>query len=366
MKNIKIIIPVVILILATTWGFFKLRSNKAKIDKKATQTETIITEIPVTVIPVANTKMPNELQLIGTFEARKELTVIAETQGRITRLFVQEGQQIKKGQTIAAINDATIMSQLETARASLAKARKDVERHQNLLNVGAISQTQFEDVTLGMRNQESNVTSIETQLEYTSARSPMDGIVKEIILEEGSFANPGMQIASIVDINRLNLVVKVDEKDIVKVNYAQNVRITTEVYPDVIFTAKVNQISVQADAARKYDIAIEMINTKEHPLKAGMYGTVRIPSSNGKPEMALTIPRKSVVGSLKQPQVYLAVDGKAKLINIEVGSTMEELVVVQSGLRENDKVITTGQINLEDGRAITVIDNTNSLTAKIQ
>jgi len=367
MKFIKVLIPIIIVGVGLFWGYNKLNENKAVIDQKATQTEPVIAEIPVTTVPVSLQELNNEIELIGTFEARKELNVFAESQGRINRIYIKEGQRISKGQTIATIDDAAVQAQLVTARASLQKAQKDVERYKNLLDVGAISQTQYEEVQLGMQNQASNLTTIQEQLKYSTAKSPMSGVVKELILEEGSFANPGTQIATIVDINNLNLIVKMDEKDVVKVKNRQKVNITTEVYPDVKFSGRINQIAVQADVARKYEIAIELSNSRKHPLKAGMYGNVKIPSKAADVQnTALAIPRKSVVGSLKSPKVFIAKDGKAILTDIEVGETIEENVIVLNGLNEGDLVITTGQINLDNGRDIKIISTDLSITINNQ
>jgi len=360
MKFLKFIIPIAIIGILAFLGFNKLQSNKKIIDEKADIQETVITNIPVMTAYVKSIDLNTEMEVVGTFEARKELTIIAESQGRLTNLMIEEGQYISQGQAVATIDDTAIQSQLMTAQASLEKARKDVERYKNLLDVGAISQTQYEEIKLGMQNQLSSITAIEQQLKYTTAKSPMSGIIKEIMLESGSFANLGTEIASVVDISKLNMIIKLDEKDIVKVKRGQVVKIITEVYPDKTFNGRVKNIAVQADIARKYDVSIELTNSKSMPLKAGMYGTAHIPIGNDS-KTALVIPRKSVVGSLKQPQVYIVDNETAKLINVEVGESIEENVIILSGLQEGDQIITTGQLNLDNGKGVNVISENVSL-----
>lgn len=357
MKFLKPTLAVLTILAVVFLGFQKLEANKGIIDEKAQMEEVVITEIPVTTTLVNRQKIRSELSFIGTFEARKELSIIAEAQGRITSLNVKEGQNITRGQLIATIDDAAIQAQLNTAKAGLDKAAKDVERYSNLLEVGAISQTQFEEIQLGMQNQQSNITSIQQQLQYTRVKSPMSGIVSELMLEAGSFTSPGTPIATVVDISKLNMIVMVDERDVVKIGLRQNVNITTEVYPDVIFKGRVSQIGVQADAARKYEIAIEVNNdSRKNPLKAGMYGTAIIPTAEQDDTYVLTVPRKSVVGSLKQPQIYTLKEGNtAQLTAVEIGETIGDQVVILAGLNEGDQVITTGQINLDDGRRVKVI-----------
>jgi len=355
MKYIKFIITGVIVAVLAFMAYSKLKANKEVIDEKAEQTEFVVKQIPVNTVSVASTKLSNEVELVGTFEARKELNVIAETQGRIVAVYVTEGQTVRKGQLIAKIDDSTIQSQLRAAQASIEKGKKDVERYQNLLKVGAISQTQYEEVELSLRNQESNVAAIQQQLQYTTAKSPMSGIVKEVILEEGSFATPSKEIASIIDINKLNMVVKMDEKEIVKIRKGKKVNILTDVYEEIVFTGMINQISVQADAARKYEVEIQVANNNSHPLKAGMYGTAFIPLDLNRETEVMTIPRKSVIGSVKNPQVYTIKDGKSTIVDIEVGENIEDMVVVLKGLQLGDEIITTGQINLQEGKEVRVI-----------
>ena len=357
MKNIKIIIPLLLILVVVLFGAFKLVNNKKILDEKATATETIVAEIPVNVVSAAMQNYNNELSLTGTFSARKELNIIAEIQGNVTQILVKEGQKVAKGQVIAKINDATVSSQLATAKAALAKAEKDLERYENLLEAGAISLTQFEEVNLDVKNKLTNLTTIQQQLQYTSTKSPLSGVIKEIHVEEGSFANSGTNLATVVDISSLKMIVNVDEKDVIKITENQKVKIVTEVYPNFEFEGIVSQIGVQADASRKYEITIELNNNdKEHSLKAGMYGKVIIPTKNQENTKAIAIPRKSVVGSIQNPQVYIAKDGKATLVDIEIGKTINDLVFVLNGLNEGDQVISTGQINLDNGRAINIIN----------
>lgn len=361
MKFIKPIIAVLVIGGLAFWMFTTLSQNKEIIEEKAQIKEEVITEIPVRIAKVQKLPVDNSLNLTGTFEARKELSIIAETQGRITQLNIEEGQLIGKGQLVAKIDDTNIQSQLAMTTASMEKAKKDVERYERLVKAGAISQQQYEEVKLGYQNAQSNVTSIEQQLKYTTAHSPMSGVIKELKVEQGSFATPGATIATIVDINQLKMVVKVGEQDIIKVKRGQKVEITTDVYPDETFKGKVKLISVQADAGRKYEVEIDLGNPKKTPLKPGMYGTVQITPQGNKTETALFVARKSIVGSVQSPNVFL-VDANNTVINkpVKVGEIVEDQVEILDGLESGDIVVTSGQINLSDGKKVKVI-NTEEL-----
>lgn len=355
MKFIKILVPIALIAAAVLWGGLQLKSNKEVIDTQAQQIETIIQNIPVQTVKVTLDTLSDHLSVTGTFEPRKSLNVIAEMQGIITQLNVQEGQNIKKGTIIARIDDSAIQAKIRNAQAALDKAKKDVQRYQNLLDVGAISQTQFEEVELRYKNQEANMATLSQQLDYSVVRSPINGTIQELKLEQGSFASPGAPIATIVDINQLKMVVNLDEKDVVKVTQNQQVEMTTDVYPGVKFHGNIGQIAVQADEARKYKVTIDLKNNSAYPLKAGMFGQVELPVAERFVEVAPMIPRKSVVGSIKKPQVYVVDQDRAVLKSIELGNNKEDKVAVLNGLNVGDEIVVTGQINLENGKQIKII-----------
>ncbi|AFM03028.1 RND family efflux transporter, MFP subunit [Bernardetia litoralis DSM 6794] len=360
------IIAITVTAAIAVWIFFTLKTNKETINENAALTEEVIKSIPVHIVKVEEIKIDENINLTGTFEAEKELGIIAEGQGRITSLPIKEGQQVSKNQAVAKIDDTSIQAQLNSIRATVAKAKKDVERYERLTKAGAISQQQYEEVKLNYQSTQANLTNVEQQLNYSTARSPMAGIIKEIKVEEGSFASAGMLIATVVDIDKLKMVVKADEQEVIKIQKGQSVEITTEVYPNTIFEGKVTLISVQADAGRKYEVEIELPNPKKMPLKPGMYGTVKINSmdKNATENKAkLYVARKTIVGSVQSPKVYVVnKDGKTvSYKTVQIGEAVGDKVEILEGLDKGDVVVVSGQINLSDGKEVSII-NQNNLT----
>lgn len=357
MKYIKPLIAVLVIGGLLAWMFITLRDNKEIIDEKAQIEEPVIAEIPVRVARAEQRPVDQTLNLTGTFEARKELNLIAEAQGRITQLLVKEGQRVSAGQIVARIDDTNIQAQLRTAIASREKAQKDVERYERLVNAGAISQQQYEEVKLGYQNAQANVTAVEQQLKYTTARSPMSGIVKELSVEQGSFVSPGSSIASVVDIGQLKMVVRVDEQDIIRIQKGQTVAISTDVYPEKTFRGTVELIGLQADAARKYEVEIGLPNPTDTPLRPGMYGAVGIEPNSAERQMALYVARKAIVGSVQAPQVYVVGPDQAVHYQpVTVGEIIGDQVEVRSGLQAGDLVVTSGQVNLSEGKRVHIVN----------
>ncbi len=353
-KNSIIAISIVLVIVVAI--AYTLYNNKKEINDSATAIPETVGVIPVKVTSVLNKKVDNSASFTGNFIARKEVSLTAEAQGSIIQLNIKEGDKVKQGQVIARIDPTAIQTSLATSKASFNKAVLDKERYERLVTAGAISQKQYEDVALSVENAKANLASIQQQLKYTIIQSPMSGTVGEVSVEKGSFATVGMKIGNVVDVSKLKMVVQVGETDIVKIKKGQPVQIKTEVYPDQIFKGNVTLIGVQANAGRKYDVEVEVINNDNFPLKAGMFGTILLERQSADYGDKLFVPRKAIVGSIKDAKVFvLNPDSTVTLTKIEVDTQIGNEVTVRSGLNTGDQVVTTGQINLQSGKKVRVI-----------
>lgn len=355
-KKSKIIIPIVVVALIAVAITLVLANNKKKINERAAAVPQGVSAIPVNIAVVDEKTLDNSLTFTGSFEARKTLPLVAEAQGSIIQLNIAEGQKVGRGQVIARIDPTTIQSNLSTAQASYNNAVKNKERYERLVTAGAISQKQYEDIALNVENERANVSAIQQQMKYTVVHAPMSGIVSEVKVEQGSFATMGMQIGNVVDISKLKMVLKIPEEDVIKLKKGQPVKIQTDVYPDHIFNGTITLISVQADEGRKYDVEVEVLNNNTNPLKAGMFGTAMLDAQNTDKAPKLFIPRNAIVGSIKDAQVFvLNNDSTVALKKIEVQNQSGDDVIVLSGLNASEKVVITGQINLQAGKKVRVV-----------
>jgi RND family efflux transporter MFP subunit len=128
--------------------------------------------------------------------------------------------------------------------------------------------------------------------------------------------------------------------------------VNTELYSGRTFTGKVITIGSQADAAHTYEVEVLVKNSSTHPLKAGMYGQVVLKNTQGAPTLA--IPRTALIGSEKNPAVYVVENGIARLRKITTGSKSGDYLSVLSGLQAGEQVVVNGQINLTDSTAVAI------------
>src|SRR5690606_9730812 len=108
MKIVRILISLVLILGLGYLVFAQLNENKKIIDEQSAPRKEVVIEVPVTTQKVSTTMLMDSLVINGTFQAKKELTVVAESSGRITQLLVEEGQYVSRGQIIARIDDSSI------------------------------------------------------------------------------------------------------------------------------------------------------------------------------------------------------------------------------------------------------------------
>lgn len=207
-RNTKIIIAAITTIAIVGLIVVKLMSNKEKMAEKtdaALQNEQFDV-IPVKAATVTKQNIENQLKQSGVFAARQELKLSAEAQGQIVKMFVKKGDNIRKGQMIASIDDAAVRSQLSTAYAQLEKAKKDAERHANAEKAGGVSTLQAEEYQLKVQAILTDIASIKQQLSNYQITAPMPGVVNEIFAEQGSFVSVGKEIIDLVDLSTMNLI----------------------------------------------------------------------------------------------------------------------------------------------------------------
>ena len=351
----KKIIAIIAILAAIAFTIFKLSANKEIITTNADEALNIekFNFVPVTVFKVAQELNEKSVEEIGTFESRQQLTVSSNASGRIVSFNLKEGQFISKGALIAQIDHAALTSQVNTAKSSLENAKKDLERLQNALQVGASTKMQIEQAQLQVENVQSNITNLNEQIKFYRITAPMSGYVTNTLIQQGSYVMPGTAIVDLVDIGTIKMVVKVDERIVPLLKIGKSVPVTTDVFPDKTFNGKISAIGIIADNAKKFSIEIDLPNSGNQ-LKVGMYGKVKfdnISSSN-----SIFIPRNSIVGSINDAKVYTVnADSTVKINPIKVGSYQGNNIEVKEGLNPGDQVVLMGQINLIDGAKVSIV-----------
>lgn len=348
MKRIVAIIVAIVLVVLIV---FRLTSNHEKINAKQ-NVSTDLSYTSVDVVAVKSMQLDQDLDLVGYLDPSKEISISAEAQGTITSLNIDLGQSVAQGHTIALIDNRQKQLALKSAQISVKKLTKDLARYKSLYQGGSATEQQVDDAQNAYDNAVVQEQLAAKQLADATIKSPISGIISKKVVERGTYVNVGNPIATVVDVAQMKIKLNVSEANVYLLKQGDKATITTEVYPAATFTGKISFISPKGDEAHNYQVEIVIPNNSKYRLKAGTFVNAHfdLPSRS----KVLCIPREALQGSVKEAQVYVADNGKAVLRSIAVSGGNDKFLVVTSGLSEGEKVVTTGQVNLTDGKAIKV------------
>lgn len=311
--------------------------------------------VPVQVAHAEAGALSSALEVAGIFMPQKEMWVISETAGRILEVYKKRGDSVQEGDLLAKVDDELLQIELETVQINLDKLQKDRARLSNLIAGEAAPKSKIEEIDLGIATANAKIKGIKKQIANTSIRAPMSGTMTYRIVEKGGVIGPGIQVAQLTNITSLKLMVRVPEQEVLRIQKGLKARILPDVYPDAAFAGTVTNVGIKADKTFTYDVEITCPNPRKTPLKAGMHAKAQFDFSK-KRKVGLTIPRQAVAGSLQDGIIYvLKADSTVEKRKINLGATEDDRVEVLSGLTATESIVVAGQINLNDGTRVRVV-----------
>lgn len=308
----------------------------------------------------------------GSIEPVTEVEVGTQVSGIIDKILVDYNSVVHKGQVIALLDRTNLLSELNSAKSQLASAKSDLayqkanyKRVKNLYDKGLVSADEYDTAHLAMLKaqqtylyQQESVNKAQTNLNYATITSPIDGIVISKDVEEGqtvasSFETPTLfTIAK--DLTDMRVIADVDEADIGSVREGQRVTFTVDAYPNETFSGTVTQVRQNAtttDNVVTYEVAISAPNP-DLKLKPGLTANVTIYTLErtnvlSVPSKALRFtptketigPKDKIVDCQGNQKLWIR-DGRTfKAIAVQTGITDGVRTEIKSGIAAGQKVI---------------------------
>lgn len=342
----------------------------------------------------------------GKIQAQKKVDISATIAGQITRLAVEEGDRVKRGQfllQIDAVNPRAaarstefsmqaLRGDVESARAALAQARDDLRRAENNHKAGILPAADLERARTTVRTSAAALQAAERRVEQslaslegardtlakTTIRSPMDGIVTARRVEEGEVAvigvqnSPGTVLLTISDMSVVEAELEVDETSIPSVKLGQEARVRLDAYPNQTFRGVVTEVGSSpltnlANQAIKFKVKVRLENPPQD-IKPGL--SARADILTGFRGNALVLPLQALVvreaerkpgqpapAQREQEGVYLVENGKARFQPLRTGLIGDMSIEVIEGLKGGETAVTgpfKALRTLNPGDAVTV------------
>ena len=302
------------------------------------------------------------LELQGNVSTKDLLVIYPEYAGILAKVYVKEGQYVKKGQILAKIDDGGLSQQLAQLQIQTNLAKTTFERQDRLWKQNIGSEMQYLQAKSNFEVQQQMVNQIQIQLDKTIVKAPFSGTIDDIISEQGSVVAPGQsQLMRIVNLDNMYIETNVPESNILTVVKNKTVIVEFPVLGKTIH-AKIRQASNYINPAnRTFKVEIAVPN-KDKSIKPNL--TVKLKINDYTNKKALLIPQSIVLENSKGEQyIYVIIDKQedniavVKKAIIQTGKTQGDVIEVLSGIENGTEVINEGARRVEEGQTVQVENN---------
>lgn len=304
------------------------------------------------------------IELQGTVTTKQNVLIYPEMAGTLVRVYVKEGQQVKKGQRLATIDDGGMSSQLAQLKTQLALAETTYERQKRLWDKKIGTEIQYLQAKASYEAQQDIVSQFEDQLSKFQLQAPFSGIIDDVIKTQGTVvapAGPGSEVFRIINLSNMYIEVSVPETYVADITKGKKVKVHFPVLN------------------RSLESVVRQTGNYINPNNRSFTAEIAVPGLGGlvKPNMtakvaindyrnprAILVPLNVISENADGEQyAYVAVNknpeniAKATKNIITTGKTQDGQVEVLSGLGAGDFVIVEGARSVKDGQEIQVLTN---------
>lgn len=319
---------------------------------------------------------PNALEkhtFPAVVDAFKKADLSFRVAGKVTKINIKEGDDVKKGDTLAILDESDFEIARSSAKADFTRSKADFDRAKKLVDKGHVSRTDFDKLEASYRIAESNFQAAEKNLEYTVLKAPFSGTVAKRHIENYEDVSAMTPIFSLHDVSRLSIKVNIPESIMIRTNRENTPpRIFAEFenIPNQTFPLFINEISTQADKqSGTYTASLTMDNPDNHNILPGMSATVTgqrdaALAPTGVPGQTFIIPPIAVIENNEGRFVFLAEPADEDRFNvkkrhIKSGLLFESGLEIVSGLARGDRVIIAGVSKMREGLVVKIIEESS-------
>ncbi|HEX9513468.1 MAG TPA: efflux RND transporter periplasmic adaptor subunit [Puia sp.] len=310
--------------------------------------------VPVTAIVMTRSIGNDKLSFSGSTEARTTVNLGFMVGGKVSRVMVDEGSKVSKGELIADLETTDYTLALDIANANLQKVQDEYDRLTILQGRGSIPAGDYVKAVASLHEITARQKQAIKSLTDSRLYSPISGIVSRKGTNPGEVISPGLPLFSIVDINPIRVVVAVPESEIGQVRPGQSAKVDIPAL-DSTFSGTVRLIGPVADPnTRSYTIKIDLPNP-HFLIRGGMIATTALLSTHK--SSGLLLPAEAVLHDIDQTTYVFVADREKNTAfkrKILVGALYDNKIEVSSGLNENELVVVGGQQKIQDGSLIQI------------
>ena len=321
--------------------------------------------VKVALAYVERSIVPRTFSGVGELEAIRQVQVAAESGGRVIRIAFDSGQTVEEGQLLVQLNDAVEQAELARLQAKLRNVESIHARAHQLAPRKIVSQEYLDNAIAERDMTRSEIAKTQALIAQKAIHAPFSGMIGIRRVHEGQYLTVADPIANLIDADTLRSNFSLDERTSPELSIGQLVEVQVDAYPGHSFPARVTAIDPLIGKSRTIQVQATLTNP-DGMLKAGMYTNIQVSRQDNSP--VLTVPETAVTYTAYGDTVFIIQPGDeqtliTRRVAVKVGQRLDGRVEIETGLREGERVITSGQLKLSDGMTVeAVAEDTLSAT----
>lgn len=306
----------------------------------------------VSAMTVQPTSVPVWLESVGALEAVNQVTLAPEVAGRVVAIRFEGGARVGKGEVLVQLDDSPERADRAAAQARAEFARVQLDRSHRLQQSGFEARQNIDQRRAEHNALVAAVRQLDARIAQKQVRAPFAGELGLRRVDPGQYVNPGDPVATLTALDRLFVNFTLPQQDLGKLQVGGPVQVSADAFPGRVFQARVNAIEPLVGADTRNVSVQAVMNNPDGLLRPGMYVTTRLvlaPQAD-----ALVVPATAIQTSASGDSVVLVRGGKAAPVPVRTGRRVGDKVVVASGLKPGDVVVTDGQLRVQPGAPVKV------------
>lgn len=310
--------------------------------------------VPVKVVKVSEGEITSSLVFDSVLETESSVEIFSEASGIILEVLVEEGDRVVEGQILARMENEEERVDAEEAKARYEHDKANFQRTTELHARKLINQQQYDNEKFGLEQSRLRFERAKIQLENTTVRSTVSGVVTEREAQAGRRVTTNGKLFSIMNLDELFASVNIPGQHLLSIEEGLPAIIDSELIEGVRYEAFVKLVSPIVDPASgtfKAKVAVASLNGM--PIYPGMFVNVRVIVDTAYD--AVLIPKDAIVHEGDLKYIYRANRGKAEKILLHEGYSNVEYVQASSGVSEGESIIVMGHSALKDGANVKIV-----------
>lgn len=296
-------------------------------------------------------KFADVLSLSGSIEANEQVDIRSEISGIVQSINFEEGTNVSKGQILFKVNDIELRAQLARINTSQGLASENERRAKLLLQKEAISQEEYDIASADFKTAKAETQLIQAQIGKTTVRAPFSGKIGLRAISNGTYLTPETVVAKLVNTSQLKITFSIPEKYASQMKVGNTLSFTTAGSAEK-FTAKIYAIEPEIEIATRTLKLRAIAENKEGKLYPGTFANVTLPLDDI--DDALLVPTEALIPIQNGKKIFVSENGKAKEIIVKTGARTDKDILITSGLKAGDTILTTGVMTLKNGMPVRV------------